>query len=357
MSLFLRTSTKDYEPLYSKEKTMGLKNNRIYLGGNLKIELNTSETKYHWEKRNRQHKRNKNVHQVEAPKIDIFSEVDSQYKIDPFSPNTITHEYKRNAFELTNKNTHVNNIMDLNDMLASANFTLSLDSELTIGMIVAVILSPFLFWISESFLLCSLFGLLFSLFCFIFKIILKKRKITLEYTIDTDKRTQLYKHYNTIKKIASSKKIWFIDNQQNVINEKYHGGASTKINRTDCISTNKIPFLFLSNEKAICFKSKKETLIFLPDNLFMIRNKKIEAINYSDLTLSITQSRFIEDKTIPLDANIVDSTWTYINKDGSPDKRFKDNYKLPICLYGELAIYSNTKKINIRLLFSNGKLQ
>lgn len=357
MSLFFRISTKDDEPFYSKEKTMSLKNNRIYLGGNLKIELNTSGTKYHWEKRNRRQNKNKNVHQVEVPKIDIFSEVDSQYKIDPFSPDTITHECKRNASELTNKNTHVNNIMDLNDMLASANFALSLDSELTIGMIVAVILSLFLFWVSENFLLCSLFGLLFSLFCFIFKIILKRRKITLEYTIDPDKRTQLYKHYNTIKKIAFSEKIWFIDNQQNVINEKYHGGASTTINRTDCIPTNKIPFLFLSNEKAICFKRKKETLIFLPDNLFVIRNKKIEAISYSDLTFSITQSQIIENKTIPLDSNIVDNTWRYINKDGSPDKRFKDNYKLPICLYGKLAIYSKTKKINICLLFSNGKLQ
>ena len=72
---------------------MGLKNNRIYLGGNLKIELNTSETKYHWKKRNRQHKRNKNVHQVEAPKIDIFSEVESQYKIDPFSPMVFSFRY------------------------------------------------------------------------------------------------------------------------------------------------------------------------------------------------------------------------------------------------------------------------
>lgn len=328
---------------------MNFKRNRIHLGGNLKIELNKSETKYHWGKRKHSKK-----HQAESPKIDIFSEVESQYKINPFSPDT-TYECKHGASELTDKNTHVNNLMYLNDMLDSANLTLSIDSELTIGIVVALVFF-FSCLLSKNFLLSSLICLIISLGCCIFKIVLKKRKITLEYTIDPDKRTQIYKRYNTIKKIALSEKVWFVDSQKNVINEKYHSGASTTINRTACIPSNKIPFLFLSNEKAISFKSKKETLIFLPDNLFVIRNKKIEAISYSDLTFSITQSQIIENETIPSDSNIVDSTWRYINKDGAPDKRFKDNYKLPICLYGELTIYSKTKEFNICLLFSNGRI-
>ncbi|MGB0913074.1 MAG: hypothetical protein ACPGSW_05780, partial [Phaeobacter italicus] len=30
------------------------------------------------------------------------------------------------------------------------------------------------------------------------------------------------------------------------------------------------------------------------------------------------------------------------NKDGSPDRRFKENYQIPICLYGQIALRSQS---------------
>ncbi|TDE35441.1 hypothetical protein E1B25_17530 [Antarcticimicrobium sediminis] len=39
----------------------------------------------------------------------------------------------------------------------------------------------------------------------------------------------------------------------------------------------------------------------------------------------------------PSDATMVGQTWKYVNKNGSPDRRFKDNRQLPICLFQEMA--------------------
>ena len=74
----------------------------------------------------------------------------------------------------------------------------------------------------------------------------------------------------------------------------------------------------------------------------MIQGTKIGALNYTDVNISINACRFIEDESVPHDAPIVDHTWKYVNKQGGPDKRFSDNKKFPICLYGKMIIKSSS---------------
>ena len=66
--------------------------------------------------------------------------------------------------------------------------------------------------------------------------------------------------------------------------------------------------------------------------------------------------RFIEREKVPKDAKVVDYTWQYVNKSGGPDKRFQNNKKIPICLYGEMEIKSATG-LNTDIMFSNVNIQ
>jgi hypothetical protein len=60
----------------------------------------------------------------------------------------------------------------------------------------------------------------------------------------------------------------------------------------------------------------------------------------------------IEHEIVPNDSKVVDRTWCYVNKNGLPDRRYKDNYEIPIVLYYKIMI--NTKKgLNESYLFSN----
>lgn len=114
----------------------------------------------------------------------------------------------------------------------------------------------------------------------------------------------------------------------------------------------KAPFPFRTNIKVASFGSGKETLLFLPDKLFVIQGSKVGALNYEDLTSNVQTTRFVESELVPKDANVVGHTWKYVNKSGGPDKRFKDNRQLPVCLYGELGLKSTTG-LNTVLMFSN----
>lgn len=68
--------------------------------------------------------------------------------------------------------------------------------------------------------------------------------------------------------------------------------------------------------------------------------------------LGLVSTRFIESERIPQDADIIDYTWKYTNKDGSRDLRFSNNRKYPICKYGELTLKS-PNGIHTIILFSN----
>lgn len=65
-------------------------------------------------------------------------------------------------------------------------------------------------------------------------------------------------------------------------------------------------------------------------------------IDIRELHVSVDDVAFHEVAVVPRDAKIVGTTWAKTNKDGSPDRRFKDNYEIPICHYGQIAFRSQT---------------
>ena len=85
-----------------------------------------------------------------------------------------------------------------------------------------------------------------------------------------------------------------------------------------------------------------ETLYFFPDRILVFAANGVGAISYDDFNLEIYDKRFIEDESVPPDAVVVDYTWQYVNRNGGPDRRFKENRELPICLYQELWFSSQS---------------
>lgn len=65
-------------------------------------------------------------------------------------------------------------------------------------------------------------------------------------------------------------------------------------------------------------------------------------IDIRELQISADGVKFHEVEGVPRDSKVVGQTWAKTNKDGSPDKRFKENYSIPIALYGQIAFRSKT---------------
>ena len=234
----------------------------------------------------------------------------------------------------------------LEAMLASASRALKLKKTATVG-----------FWITLIIGFANpVFLVLAAIFAAMFIYVKTKGMIDLDYDIEANQQSLVDSRMNPMIKITECSKVWRIMQTSKVIDRKYSGGASNTVNRTACAASTKAPFPFRANVKVAAFKVKKETLLFLPDKLFIIQGSKIGALNYSDISSHPHTTRFIESEAVPKDAQIVGQTWKYVNKSGGPDKRFKDNRELPICLYGEIELKS-ASGLNTILMFSNADLK
>jgi len=56
----------------------------------------------------------------------------------------------------------------------------------------------------------------------------------------------------------------------------------------------------------------------------------------------------VEEDAVPSDAKVVGSTWRYVNKNGTPDRRFNNNRQLPVVLYSQINI-SSTSGLNVAM--------
>lgn len=178
-------------------------------------------------------------------------------------------------------------------------------------------------------------------------------RITLEYSFDPEKEDEHMRRIDAWQLLAEGKKEWQILSEQFNSNRKVNAGAGRSLKRTVCKIEKGHPYYIRTNVDTIQIAlHKKERLIILPDKVFFVRKRKVGMIDNSDFRISVSSVRFVETDPVPKDAQIVGHTWQFVNKNGTPDKRYKSNRQIPVCLYGQVFLRSSSG-LNIELQISN----
>jgi hypothetical protein len=71
-------------------------------------------------------------------------------------------------------------------------------------------------------------------------------------------------------------------------------------------------------------------------------SKDFALIDVRELKAKFSQSNFIEEEGVPSDSEVIGQTWKKTNKDGSRDRRFANNYQIPIARYAEIEFRSSS---------------
>ncbi|GAA4327239.1 hypothetical protein GCM10023115_24900 [Pontixanthobacter gangjinensis] len=142
--------------------------------------------------------------------------------------------------------------------------------------------------------------------------------------------------------LMNCKQIWDITNA--VPNQDNRSKASSNITRLPTqIGYRKLPFLNTVYE-AMWFQNKNGSDIYIYPGFaaFFDSKKNFGLLELDKLYLTYDYTNFLETERIPKDSKIVGETWNKVNKNGTPDLRFKDNFKISIVRYGELTFKSQT---------------
>jgi hypothetical protein len=181
-----------------------------------------------------------------------------------------------------------------------------------------------------------------------------KKSTVLFYELDESLEPKYASMLDGLKKMADCSAAWYIDSQGKVHDSKYHAGAGSLVTRKDCRISIEEPAYVKTNVAVYCIAIGKQKLYFFPDRLFVFSPSGVGALTYTSLSITVKSTRFIEDGSPPKDAQVVDRTWRYVNKKGGPDKRFKDNREMPVCLYDEVLLSSSTGLKAVLNLSRNG---
>jgi hypothetical protein len=162
------------------------------------------------------------------------------------------------------------------------------------------------------------------------------------YELDSANETAFEGLHGAFETLARCQKAWRVNAKAAVHNGKYHAGAGSVVTRKDAQFGKGLPPMMKSNLEVPFVKSGPTSLYYMPDRVLVYSTAGVGAVAYRDLEVCGQPRQFIEDGTVPGDADVVGHTWQFVNKSGGPDRRFKNNRQLPIALYEELAFRSTS---------------
>lgn len=172
----------------------------------------------------------------------------------------------------------------------------------------------------------------------------RKRTVAITYDLNDAERQRFQRLVEAFNFLTSCGHVWARVTSRRLATRhesKRHAGVHTLLDRAVAAVGEGQPPWVETNVSIPVLKVRGQTLYFMPDGVLLYDNTGVGLVEYGDVRLDVLQTRFVEPSP-PADAEIVDQRWKHPNRDGTPDRRFKNNYRIPVCLYGELTMRSNS---------------
>lgn len=183
---------------------------------------------------------------------------------------------------------------------------------------------------------------------------------TIDYDIDDEAKEKWNSVIENLNGLKTSKKLWVIETSRVNSNTKINTGASRSLQRgvakVKIVKPNHNTGMKVkAGERSFLISSNKCKILFLPSEVLIKKGSKIVAYAYGDISILCSTTNFIEDGIVSRDAEIIRHTWQYVNKNGTADKRFKNNRQLPVCRYGLLHLKAGNE-LNVEIHLSNNRI-
>lgn len=173
----------------------------------------------------------------------------------------------------------------------------------------------------------------------------RRRTVKLFYEFEDADTPSFSKLVEAVNHLAECKRLWAYVDATELMSahvSKINAGASNLVNREPAVVGTGTPPWVETNVTIPTLMARGLTIYFMPDCILVYDRTGVGCVEHSSLSFLTSDEHFIEDGGVPSDSDIIGHTWKYANKRGGPDRRFNNNRKIPICLYGKLDLRSST---------------
>ncbi len=167
---------------------------------------------------------------------------------------------------------------------------------------------------------------------------LKEVQIDVDKDLTDDEKRQYSILCESFEKLLDSHKTWIITSS--IKNTELKSSAAYSIERKEVkFDIGVFNFIKSSFDIPILRDLNDYTYYIYPRYVIRVLSfANFEVFPIDSITVKYSTQRFIEDDSVPNDTLIVNYTYKYVNKDGSPDKRFSYNPRLSVVEYGKIEI-------------------
>jgi hypothetical protein len=157
------------------------------------------------------------------------------------------------------------------------------------------------------------------------------------------------------EQVAACSRIWDVTTKGNEDRVRTRSYASTWVDRKPVVFGPAQDEVLQSGTKVLKLQNANGAdLLVYPAFFMMAEPQDIALIDVREIEVRYSKSRFVEEDGLPPDAEVVDHTWKKCNKDGSPDRRFGNNYQIPVAGYGEITL-SSRSGLHEQYMFSSAE--
>ncbi|HXT86397.1 MAG TPA: DUF4236 domain-containing protein [Verrucomicrobiae bacterium] len=183
---------------------------------------------------------------------------------------------------------------------------------------------------------------------------LRLTKIATRFEIDREQAEPYYKMRDEFTALCECQKIWDTLSRHEINRFETRSAASQEVTRRpvkfDLSSCDLIEWEQQVPHIPNCVGG--DLYVYPGFVLYRASRQAFALIDFHDVTLEYHTWRFQEGEAVPSDTQTVGQAWAYSNKDGSQDHRFRDNYQIPVVLYGEI-LFASASGLNEQYGFSN----
>ena len=186
---------------------------------------------------------------------------------------------------------------------------------------------------------------------------LRLTTVATEITVDREQAEPYYRMRDEFAALYECKKIWNVLEQKKIVRVAERRIADTAVTRTPVLFRLGSCDLMEWDKTVPHLQNETGGDMYLYPGFILYRASKeaFALIDFCDVSLKFVSTEFTEPDILPADAKVIGKTWAKSNKDGTPDRRFANNYQIPVVLYGSL-LFSTQDGLDVRYLCSSAAL-
>ncbi len=167
-------------------------------------------------------------------------------------------------------------------------------------------------------------------------------RISISFDMETEVADPHRRMVEAFDQLAGSRGSWALQTTQQIDRVKARSMSGTVVERRSAHLERRTDPLIDTDDQpmALSIQNGRSTAYFYPGFLLVVDAARSDfaLIDLKELEIRFALTQFTEIGPVPSDAKMVRKVWAKSNKNGTRDRRFKDNRELPVMLYGDLNL-------------------